>query len=336
MDESSKYPFVSIIVFGLNEEKNLHDTFDAIMNIDYPKEKYELIYVDNGSKDESVAIAKNYTESVFIEDKGNPSPAQARNRGLLEANFDIIHFIDGDIVIDKNYLKKAVKKLEEMDIHAVYGYLDEKSKKGVNNILLTHWKDKKEGFSNAVGGGGTFRRNALLSIDGNDERIRRGAETELGERFRKAGFKIWYMNCKMGIHDYGVKNVWDLVKTYYIDGQSKSHIMMLSGKSDFIKTSNRTAINNILFCMFFLGLFIISAFFVGYYSLLVFFIVFYGYFFINYIMIKKIFSFKKLSYFFLMHNFKYITFWGQLVFFIKIIFNPSYRKLKILPKSKLS
>lgn len=335
LNELERYPLISIVVFGLNEAENLTPTFEAIKKIDYPEDKYELLFIDNGSTDNSVEIAKKYTKNIFVENRGNPTPAQARNRGITEAQYEIIHFVDGDIEIDRDYLKKAVKKIQEPNIDAVYGYLEERNQNTVNGILLNHWQEKKEGFSDAVGGGGTFNRKALLKVDGNDERIRRGAETELGVRFRKAGFKIWYMNYKMGVHDYGVKNVWDLAKTYYLDGQSKSHLWLLRGESDFFKTSNRTAISNILFCMFFLGLFIVSANFVGYFSLLIFFVLFYSYFLLKYIAIKKLFSLQRLAYFFLMHNFKFITFWGQIVFFIKIIFSRSYRNSKILPKSKL-
>ena len=58
-------PDISIVVIGLNEGKNLHDTFTAIREMDYPQEKLELIFVDTGSSDHSVEIAGEFTDKVF-------------------------------------------------------------------------------------------------------------------------------------------------------------------------------------------------------------------------------------------------------------------------------
>ena len=57
----------ALSVIKLNEGKNLHDTFSAVRAMDYPQEKIELIYVDTGSDDNSVAIAGEYTDKVFVE-----------------------------------------------------------------------------------------------------------------------------------------------------------------------------------------------------------------------------------------------------------------------------
>ena len=105
--KKSNSPQISIIVIGRNEEKNLNATFTAINNINYPKDKYEIIYVDTNSTDKSVEIANTYTDKVFVEKRKWSTPGLARNRGLIEAKYDIIHFIDGDLklikIIKKSY-----------------------------------------------------------------------------------------------------------------------------------------------------------------------------------------------------------------------------------------
>lgn len=330
-----KLPDVSIIVIGLNEADNLDSTFIAINKIDYPKENFELIYVDSASVDDSVKIARKYTNKIFIEKKIWPTAANARNRGLIEAKYDLVHFIDGDIQIDKAYLKKAVIKLQNKNIHSVYGYLTERSMKGVNKILLNHWESKKEGFSNASGAGGTYKREALLKSNGYDERIARGEETELGDRFRRAGFKIWYLNSPMGVHHYGVDDFFDLAKTYYFDGKSKSHLLLLKEETEFYKKSNKIAWNNLIFCFAFIVFFMVSVFFVSHFFIVMLVLLFYGYFFVKYIMVKQIYTKQRLIYFFLMHNFKFVSFIGQIVFLSKCFFNPFYRKSVITPKAKL-
>ena len=114
-------PFVSIVVIGLNEEANLEDTFRAILDMDYPLNKIEVIYVDTGSHDRSVRIAREYANKVFIEEGAWPT-SDARNRGIIEASYDIIHFIDGDISISGDYLKCAINRIQNGQADAVTGF----------------------------------------------------------------------------------------------------------------------------------------------------------------------------------------------------------------------
>src|SRR6056297_1611615 len=119
-------PPVSIVVIGRNESDNLDHTFHAIRSMNYPQPKLELIYVDTDSSDNSVEIASRYTDKVFEEHSVWPSSGLARNRGIKEASHEIIHFIDGDIAIDPDYLKNAVREISEPGVEAVTGYFTER------------------------------------------------------------------------------------------------------------------------------------------------------------------------------------------------------------------
>jgi glycosyltransferase involved in cell wall biosynthesis len=250
-------PEVSIVVIGLNEAKNLHNTFKSINRIDYPKEKLEIIYCDTGSKDRSIDIARQYTEKIFVEKSIWPTPGLARNRGIIESTYDIIHFIDGDIQISKDYLKKAVEKLMEVNIHAVYGYLEEESNSMVNITLIDHWKRKKCGPSSSTGGGGTYKKKLLLEINGYDERLKRGEEIELGTRFKEKGLNIWLMNTQMGVHSYDELNLFGLLKRHLINGQSMGFVAMLPEKSNYMKEILGKVIRYIFYSLIFMIIFFI-------------------------------------------------------------------------------
>lgn len=328
-------PNVSIVVIGLNEEDNLDSTFNAIKSIDYPKDKYEIIYVDTNSTDRSVEIAKKHIEKVIIEKREWSTPGLVRNRGLVEAKYSIVHFIDGDVIINKDYLRKAVEKIQQSNIDAVYGYLEEKSKSGINDILLTHWKDRKEGYHTATGGGGTYKKDALLRIDGYDERIRKGQETELGERFLKAGFKIWFMNTSMGVHDYGVRNLLDLCKIFFLDGINKSHLHLTNGKTEFYKINKKHALNNLFFFGFFLFMFVILLYIFGTIGIFLIIIIYYAYFALKYLLLKRVNSWIQLKYFFLIYSMKFVSLLGQLKFYLKCFLDKEYCQLVINEKQKL-
>lgn len=323
-------PCVSIVVIGLNEASNLKNTFNAIMNMNYPLDNIELIYVDSGSKDGSVKIAKQYTDKIYIEQSRLPSAGLVRNRGIIEAKFDIIHFIDGDIQIDPNYLRKAIAKIESDDIHAVYGYLVELKQGGINEILLSHWKDKKEGFSNGTGGGGTYRKKCLVEIDGYDERVIRGQERELGERFLNAGYKIWFINQKMGTHNYDVNNSLDYLKTIFIDGQAKLINYLIKADGLFFRQNNRKLKSLVFQNLLMFFLFIIALIRKDLLIVIVPALIYFSFLFIKYLFVRRLTDVKVLAYFILMNLTKTIAFAGMVFFLIKYFFDKTLLKPKMV------
>ena len=106
--------FFSIIVPVYNMEKYMHECIDSIIGQDC--EDYELILVDDGSKDESGKICDEYAkvfDRIRVIHKENGGLASARNAGLDEAKGEWILFIDSDDYIEKgtlSFLKKTVQK----------------------------------------------------------------------------------------------------------------------------------------------------------------------------------------------------------------------------------
>ena len=245
-------PKISIVVIGYNESENLHKTFMAIKEIRYPQKNIELIYVDSGSTDNSVEIANEYTQNIFIEDKF-PSPGRNRNRGLVEASHAIVHFIDGDVVIDKNYLYTIAPLFEEKSVHAIVGQLDEQNPNLYNKIAALSNVRKNEGYAKFTSTGATYIKSSLIAVNGYDERIRRGQESELGERFLKAGFKIWCTSQSMGSHNFGISKLSDYAKRYETDARTQFQLSLIEGNSTFFKQARKQIIKGFVklavFCL---------------------------------------------------------------------------------------
>jgi glycosyltransferase involved in cell wall biosynthesis len=325
-------PYVSLVVIGLNEANNLVNTFEAIKKMHYPPKKLELIYVDSGSTDTSVAIAEKYADKVVIENSDWPTPARGRNRGLLEANHEIIHFIDGDIQIDPVYLRKAVKKLQANNVHAVFGYLEELSIKGINRILLSHWEERNSGFVNSPGAGGTFKRRILLAVQGYDERILRGEETELGIRMMDKGYKIFFLNEKMGVHNYDVGGIFDYLKVQFNDGKSKSYCLLCKTSNRFFIENVRKSLNNIVFVSLIMLLLTVTLLLK---SLILFLVTVVSYFLFPVFKIlfkKRIWQKNRFLYYYWMELSKPATFIGQVAILFKFFFK---RKSSVPAKKKL-
>lgn len=245
MIADNELPPVSIVVIGYNEAKNLRSTFEAIRKINYDKLKIELLYVDSGSSDNSIEIASHYTDKIFIENI-YPTSGRNRNRGLIEAHSEIIHFIDGDVTIHEDYLRNIVCLFKEKKVQAIVGQLDEQNPNLFNQMAALANVDKKEGYTLFTSTGATYLKSALISINGYDERIKRGQETELGERFRKSGFKIWCTNYKMGSHNFGIKSVRQFFEKEKLQGKSTSQVALMKGSGDFFSQSRKVLRNQII------------------------------------------------------------------------------------------
>ena len=155
MKSKDNLPSVSIVIIGRNEAGNIQECIMSVFAMDYPQELLEVIYVDTGSTDCTLDIVRSAGVKVIEELNNTPSAALARNRGIVESNNKIIHFIDGDMRIDPSYLKKAVNKLVDGDLACVFGRVVERyaDTNWISRMLNVDWRQKEEGYISAPGGG---------------------------------------------------------------------------------------------------------------------------------------------------------------------------------------
>lgn len=101
--------FLSFIVPVYNAEHYLADCLDSLLTQDLPHEEYEIICVNDGSKDGSLRVLKDYQSrfpNIVIIDKENGGVTTARNAGLAAARGDYLWFVDSDDFIKENVLGK--------------------------------------------------------------------------------------------------------------------------------------------------------------------------------------------------------------------------------------
>lgn len=117
------FPFVSVIFPNYNGKKDSLECLESLSRLNYPKEKLEIIVVDNGSSDGSPQAILDFFEKIqnqnwanllLIENKENLGAPKAYNQGIKAAklDFDYLWKLDNDVIVDKNSLKKMVEFLE--------------------------------------------------------------------------------------------------------------------------------------------------------------------------------------------------------------------------------
>lgn len=240
-------PDVSVIIIGRNEANNLPDCIRSFRKMNYPQNKLEVIYVDTNSSDGSPQLARTLGVTVFEENSNFPSPARARNRGLKAAKYDIVHFVDGDMTVDPNYLLNAVKHLNRDKVACVFGKLIERNAQVnfISRILQYPWLARSSGFVDAPGAGGTFIKAVLKEVGGYDPNVLSGEETELGFRMRFADYRILLIDQTMAIHDYDIRTFAALWKRYFNIGRSFDKILQLPYSHSLV--SDKKAARRVLY-----------------------------------------------------------------------------------------
>lgn len=108
-----KSPFVSVIVIGYNIEKYIDNCIQTVIDQSY--RNIEIIFVNDGSKDNTLDQVKEYTydSRLKIVDKPNGGIVSARKAGVRESAGDYVAFIDGDDWLNTDMIQKLVDIVEE-------------------------------------------------------------------------------------------------------------------------------------------------------------------------------------------------------------------------------
>ncbi len=111
------WPRVSVVVCSYNGEATIGETLDAVHQLDYPN--YEVIVVDDGSTDNTAAIARSH--DVRLIRTPNQGLSTARNIGMEEATGDIVAYLDDDAYPDPHWLTYLAATFLKTDHAAVGG-----------------------------------------------------------------------------------------------------------------------------------------------------------------------------------------------------------------------
>ncbi|MDF5713197.1 MAG: glycosyltransferase family A protein [Rhizonema sp. NSF051] len=195
---------VGVVVIGRNEGNRLKECLLSVLS-----QKTTIIYVDSGSTDGSVALARSLGVHVVELDLSIPFTAgRARNAGfehLLKVNPDteFVQFVDGDCRIVEGWLERALHELvtqpnvvvvcgrrrEEFPDHSIY-----------NRLCDIEW-NTPVGEAKACGGDSMMRVLALKQAVGFNPSLIAGEEPELCVRLRQDGGKIVRIDTDMTQHD---------------------------------------------------------------------------------------------------------------------------------------
>ncbi|MHA1754913.1 MAG: glycosyltransferase [Candidatus Odinarchaeia archaeon] len=206
--KDEELPKVSIIVPVKNEEKVISRLLNRLIELYYPKDKLEIIIIEDGSTDNTVKICKEFAEKYnyikFYNRKKSSGKPDALREGTQLANGEIIAVFDADNIPHRNVLRDAVVKLNSPKIAAVQGFLKtlNTSESPISEIadyemklnqLIASGKNDVNLFVQLYGTNQFIKKDYLQQIGSWDVKSL-SEDQEISIRLAKAGYKIKMIN----------------------------------------------------------------------------------------------------------------------------------------------
>ena len=200
------WPRISVVVCTFNGQRTLRDCLDGLEKLRYPN--YEVIVVDDGSKDGTAAIAREY--DAWLISTENRGLSAARNTGMEEATGEIVAYIDDDTRPDPDWLSYLAAAFLNTDYVGVGGpnipFANDgpmassvaSSPGGPTHVLLSDCEAEHIPGCNMA-----FRKSWLQAVGGFDPQFRvAGDDVDLCWRLQERGGKLGFSPAAVVWHHY--------------------------------------------------------------------------------------------------------------------------------------
>ena len=201
---------VSIIIPTYNSLQSLREALRSIEAVDFPRDDFEVVVVDDGSADRTAEFLSGYAGATPLTFRyfrqPNRGPAAARNLAIRHAAGDYLLSIDADCHVDSNIINEYVKHFPSPGLAGVGGNVLPHQHTLISGYLdfLGVWRPGiLEGdVKYLVTANAFFCKKAVLDVGGFDEDFRYpgGEEPEMCYRLKQAGYRFLYEPKALAIH----------------------------------------------------------------------------------------------------------------------------------------
>ena len=193
-------PFLSVIVPAHRCVDMLRECLAGLVASDLPRDQWELIVVDDGSRDGTAEVARQIADRILTTSNGPRGPGLARNLGATHARGDVLVFIDSDVVVSRDALSRFHRIFaERRDVGAAFGAYDTTPRdpgfvSQYRNLLHHYVHRMNPGDAQTFWAGcGAVRTHAFLSVGGYDTDAYPRPQIEdidLGYRLAEVGIRL--------------------------------------------------------------------------------------------------------------------------------------------------
>jgi len=192
---------ISVIIPTFNEEENIAQCLVSLSHQTVPRNEYEIIVVDGGSKDASCEIARKYADKVFIQT--SKKVGGARNDGVMVATGEIVATTDADCILPPDWIARIRKDFSDPKVAQIFGpvYPIEEGLGNKFSILLANTFARIGYYSSTfyytLGCNTAFRKDAFVKA-GMYRCIDAGDDLEIALRMKDQGRILFDGKLKVG------------------------------------------------------------------------------------------------------------------------------------------
>ncbi|MCS6988356.1 MAG: glycosyltransferase [Chloroherpetonaceae bacterium] len=200
-------PVISVVVAARNEERNIARCLESLVNLDYPKEKLDIIIADDRSSDRTADIIRDYAERfpfaryLAVQESDIKGKGNAIHQAVLIAKGEFILMTDADCAVQPTWAKETIKYFTD-ETGLVCGITTPRSSRLFERIQELNWTyllstgSAVAAIGYPIGGIGnnfSFRKSAYLEVGGYAKvRFSVTEDFALFQAIKKTKWKIAY------------------------------------------------------------------------------------------------------------------------------------------------
>jgi glycosyltransferase involved in cell wall biosynthesis len=226
-------PMVSVVIPAFNAGERITRLLDSLESQQYPRERYEIIVVDNGSQDDTRERVAKYPVLLLSETR-RQNPGSARNTGVRQAKGEVIAFIDADCIATPGWIAEAVKVIQTQKADLVAGNIHwlYSAHRGAAEIFdsLVHLRNDIHArenntavTANLVVWSTVFKKTGLFS------EWKAGEDYSFCVRAAAAGFRMVFGPAVLVLHE--TRSLGPLLRKAWRVGRYHHHMTKVGGES---------------------------------------------------------------------------------------------------------
>ena len=207
---------VSAVVIGRNEEACIADSLRAVLAAAAQVGGAEVVYVDSASTDRTVELARALGVRVIsLPSEGQLSPSAGRYVGFHDTSGELVMFVDGDTVIEPDWLRNAIPWFERPEVAGAAGFLEDVDDQG-RRLPFVGTRSNAACELPELRGIALYRRKAMEQAGTFNPHLVCDEEAELALRLRRAGWKLLHLPYPMGCHRRGIPRMKRMLQAFQV------------------------------------------------------------------------------------------------------------------------
>ncbi len=183
---------MSIIVATHNSESTVDECLRSILDLDYPKQLLEVVVIDGDSSDSTIERVKQHPVKLIIHHLNAP---ESYNYVLKDVSNEVVGFIDSDAKVERQWLKKLIKHLEDPKVAGAGGNIETWNKdklipRCVGYELSYRYNRLPREVIKVATMNFIVKKKVIEEVGGFNESLPTQYDTDLGVKIVKAGYKL--------------------------------------------------------------------------------------------------------------------------------------------------